>query len=368
MSAAPADVPGAGRYPLLAMGMVALGAGLWSGLVRMGWAWPLPQPALVAAHGPLMVCGFLGTLIALERAVALRRWWAYAVPLGVGAGGLLLTGGWGGMAGPLLLTAGSAGLVGVYAVLLRRQAEPFLLVMALGAVAWLAGNATWLAGASVRAAVPLWAGFLVLTIAGERLELSRMLGHAPRVQHLFLAIAVGLTAALVMATAGVAAGVRVAGAALVALALWLAHYDVARYTVRRQGLTRFIAACLLAGYAWMAVAGLIALAGVAPVAGPLYDALLHALFVGFVFSMIFGHAPLIFPAVLGVQPFYHPVFYVPLALLHASLLLRVGGDLAGWPGLRQWGGLLSAVAIVLFLAGVGFAMRANRRAAPRSPA
>ena len=38
---------------------------------------------------------------------------------------------------------------------------------------------------------------------------------------------------------------------------------------------------------------------------------------GFVFSMVFGHAPIIFPAVLRVAVPYHPVFYVPLALLHA---------------------------------------------------
>jgi len=40
---------------------------------------------------------------------------------------------------------------------------------------------------------------------------------------------------------------------------------------------------------------------------------------------------------------------VPLLLLHASLLLRVVGDLVGWwPG-RQWGGLLNALAVLLFL-------------------
>ena len=89
------------------------------------------------------------------------------------------------------------------------------------------------------------------------------------------------------------------------------------------------------------------------VAGPHYDALLHALFLGFVFTMILGHGPIIFPAIIGRPVPYHPVFYTPLCLLHASLLLRVGGDVLGWQVGHQWGGLLNAVAILLFLATLG---------------
>ena len=45
-------------------------AGASGGLARLGL--PVPGPALVL-HGAVMACGFFGTLIALERAVALRR-------------------------------------------------------------------------------------------------------------------------------------------------------------------------------------------------------------------------------------------------------------------------------------------------------
>jgi hypothetical protein len=47
----------------------------------------------IALHGPLMVSAFLGTVIALERAVALGRTWAYGAPLGAGLGGLALLAG-----------------------------------------------------------------------------------------------------------------------------------------------------------------------------------------------------------------------------------------------------------------------------------
>ena len=60
------------RVPIMALGMLALVSALAGGLARLGW--PLPVAAsLVAFHGPVMVAGFLGTVIGLERAVALGR-------------------------------------------------------------------------------------------------------------------------------------------------------------------------------------------------------------------------------------------------------------------------------------------------------
>jgi hypothetical protein len=43
------------------------------------------------------------------------------------------------------------------------------------------------------------------------------------------------------------------------------------------------------------------------------------------------------------------IFYAHLVLLHVSLLIRVGGDITGQSELRRAGGLLNAVAILLFL-------------------
>jgi hypothetical protein len=135
--------------------------------------------------------------------------------------------------------------------------------------------------------------------------------------------------------------------------------------VRKTGLPRFIAVCLLSGYVWLAAGGLMALVFGGVAAGPRYDAMLHAIFLGFVFSLIFGHAPIVFPAVLGVPLAYHPSFYAPLALLQLSLALRVVGDLSLWWAGRQWGGLLNAVAILLFLLNT---MRVVRRAVASSRA
>jgi len=82
---------------------------------------------------------------------------------------------------------------------------------------------------------------------------------------------------------------------------------------------------------------------------------------GFVFSMVFGHAPIIFPAVLRVAVPYHPYFYVPLALLHASLVVRLAGDIALSLEWRAWGGALNAIALAAFVLGTISAVVRGRR-------
>ena len=154
------------------------------------------------------------------------------------------------------------------------------------------------------------------------------------------------------------------GTLLAALCLWSAFFT---WRVRQSGLTRFIAVTLLSGYVWLGAAGILALGSGAVAAGGRYDAMLHAVMLGFVFSMIFGHAPIIFPAVLGIGVAYHPAFYAHVALLHVSLLLRVTGDLAPWPAARAWGGLLNGIAIVAFLANTAYSALAPRATASPAP-
>ena len=78
--------------------------------------------------------------------------------------------------------------------------------------------------------------------------------------------------------------------------------------------------------------------------------------------MIFGHAPIIFPFVLGVPIAFHPLYYGHVILLHLSLMLRLVGDIGAVLELRQWGGLLNAASIVLLLTVYG--ARTNRRKSP----
>jgi hypothetical protein len=329
-------VPPRWRVPLLVLGFASLVFGVAGGLVRLGAAIPAPAGA-VALHGALMVSGFLGTVIGLERAVALGRIWAYGAPLASGIGGLCLLFGFA-APGFALMVLAAALLVAASAAVLARQPSLEMATLVAGAVAWLAGNLALHAGV---AAVPWWIAFFALTIGGERLELSRYLRRGAFARASFLLLAAALLAAPL--------NPPVLGAVLVLLALWLFAFDLARITVRQKGLPRYIAVCLLSGYAWLAFGGALLAASVA------YDAALHAIFVGFVFSMVFGHAPVILPAVLRVKLPYHPALYAPLALLHGSLVVRA---FVSAPA-GAWG---NAAAIALFIATA--ATLALRRAQP----
>ncbi len=351
-----------GRFLLLAPALLSLIAAMWAGLLRLDLNIPYLQPALSLSHGPLMVCGFLGTLISLERSVALDRWWAYAAPSFTALGTLgLIAGRPPGVFNPLLIVLGSLALAGNFAVIVRRQAALFTATMASGAIAWLAGNVLWLSGVPISSMVHWWVGFLVLTITGERLELSRLLSHSRGATRLFLLSAGIFLAGLIWASLDHFKGLEIAGLGLLLLSLWLARYDVARRTVHQRGLPRFIAISLLSGYCWLAVGGVYwvqarRLHGSPDWESFHYDAMLHSIFLGFVFSMIFAHAPIIFPAITGRALAYRKGFYAHVILLHAVLLSRIGSDIAGHFALNRWSGVLTVIVLFVFLLNTAYSL------------
>ncbi|HYG89881.1 MAG TPA: hypothetical protein VD978_26925 [Azospirillum sp.] len=347
------------RLPLLVLGFVSLLGGVLAGLARLGLSVPLPHTDLALLHGPLMASGFFGTVIALERAAALGKRWIFLGPLAAGLSGVLLVAGASPVFSALLMTVASAVLLAASVWVWTRQKAGFTATMAGGAACWLVGNGLWLAGLPVLPAVLWWMLFLVLTIAGERLELSRFRPPTPWAGPAFAATSMLLVLGAAVAVVAPDAGFRVAGVGLLALAGWLVRFDVARRTVRGTGLPRYVAACLLSGYAWLAAGGLIAIASPDPT-GIVYDAILHSVFLGFVFAMVFGHAPIILPAVLRLAVPYAPRMYVPLAALHLGVALRTAGVLADDVLVRQWGGVANAASLALFIAVTAHAVLAKR--------
>lgn len=118
--------------------------------------------------------------------------------------------------GPPLITAGSVVMVAIFAAVGRRQASLFVAMMGVGALAWTVGNGQWLAGAPIYRVVFWWLAFLVLTIAGERLELNRVLRPTRVVQSAFVIAAAILLGGVVAVRWWPEPGVRVMGAGLVA--------------------------------------------------------------------------------------------------------------------------------------------------------
>jgi len=339
------------RYvPFLLLAILALIIALWSGLVKLGWRLPILTPSLTLAHGPLMISGFLGTLIMLERAVALKQKWMYIPPLLAGMGGLLTFLIRTPPLGPILITLASLGGVAILIEITRRETALHTVTMLLGMISWFTGNLLWLFGWQIFQIIFFWQAFLILTITGERLELSRVLRPSRQQLFLFGTIILIFLIGTIASVFNLQLGTRTIGISLIFTALWSVRNDIAwRNLKHKLPLTRYIAWCLTLGFVWLGVGGILSLVFGAQFAGPRYDAILHAVFLGFVISMIFGHAPIIFPAILGIPINFQPAFYVQLILLHVSLALRVFADYTNLHPLRMWGGLLNEIAILLFM-------------------
>jgi len=301
------------------------------------------------AHGPLMVGGFLGTLLSLERAIALQTRWSYLAPLSTALGAALIAVGVAGWPGPLLITVGSALLILIMVQILRIHLTLYTAVIVAGTLCWFIGNLGWLLGQPVPNIIAWWIGYPLLTVAGERLELGRFLRLSTRVTAAFLLCLLIFLAGTTLSTVAYASGMQLAGVGMLLFAIWLLRYDIASRRIKAGGQARFIALSLLSGYGWLAIGGLLVALYGGLQAGPRYDAMLHAIFLGFTFAMIFAHAPIIFPAVLQRTFYYSPRLYTHLILLHISVALRVAGDLLYWSPGRLWGGLLNALVLLLFL-------------------
>lgn len=325
--------------PMMALLLLGVAGGAW----RLGADWlPLTHTGLVY-HGALMVNGFFATLISCERCVAHGRGWAWLVP----ASGLLASASlwWRPELAPALYGLLAAGMTALSWRLWRRQPQDFTLLLVLACGALLLANLYWWRQGAVGAATERgWLVFLVLTIAAERLELSRLLPKPLWAKRVFMGLALGLLAAPWLPL-----GHLWLGAALVGLALWLLRFDIARKTIKSRGLPRYVAACLLAGYGWLGLSGLLWLGGGG-------DMALHGVMLGFVMAMVFGHAPVIAPALLKIQCHYHWLLYLPLALLQLGLLAR-----HDWPGISAQLTSLAILGFVLTFVGVQLAGYLRRR-------
>lgn len=337
------------RLVALVLGAACVLMGLNAALLRLDLPALVSGARLAALHGPLMLVGFLGTVIALERAVAARASWAFLAPLGNAAGCLALMAGAPDVVGRGLMTVAAGILCVIYLRVHRRAPSAAVDVEAMGAAALLLGDVLWLGGRGMEDVVPLWLLFPVLTIVGERLELARIAFLDETVETVVEVLSGSAVLGACLLLLGQGAHL-VVGPAVLGLAVVMAYYDVARRTIRASGGVRFMAASMLAGYAWLAVAGAVwSLWGLGGLGGSAYEIVIHAITVGFAFSMILAHAPVIIPAIVHRALPYHRLMWLPYGLLHAGMAVRVAGLLAGTTGIWQIGGAVGVAAIGAFM-------------------
>lgn len=341
-------------FPLIGASLLL---GVLSGLFRIGW-YNMGRVATVAdLHGAFMVGGFLGTLIIVERALPLKKWYAFLPAILSGSSLLFFLLGFktvalGG------LTLGSLGLMYIMYYYYTTYELRYQLILLIGAACWFVGNALLFWGTGFFTVVPWWMAFLLFTICGERLELTRFMPGGLSIQRwLLLSLALFLLGCIFPFHAG---GEIILGVSWCCTGLWLLKWDVARKAIRKKGIHRYAGIMLLLGYGWLLVSGTLILLW--PMRGLFYDAILHSFFIGFVFSMIFAHAPVILPAVCKMTgTLYHRSLYIWGILLHISLLVRIVADLYMLAEIRKWSGMITGLILLAFIVEMaGLAMRRKR--------
>ena len=166
-----------------------------------------------------------------------------------------------------------------------------------------------------RHAVPWWFSFLVMTIAAERLEMTRLDAPPPPRRcccaHCLAAIVLAGSAASFAGAAWPAAWLYGALAGAAGGCGWsLRHRAPHGLRARAEPLHGDLPAarlCLARRVRHRLVRDI-------ALGLPWRDAALHALGLGFIFSMMMGHAPVILPAHRPGQAAVRLVFYVPLAV------------------------------------------------------
>jgi hypothetical protein len=133
-------------------------------------------------------------------------------------------------------------------------------------------------------------------------------------------------------------------------ALWAIANDKTLWTPHSRGQVRFMAVSLAAGHSWLLIGGLVLLGGVVAPSPFTYDMTIHAIVLGLALSMVFGHALLVLPSILGANLPFSPWLYLPLILLQTGVALRIIGGLTEWVEVRMLSGSITALAIATFAA------------------
>ncbi len=346
---------------------------VWGGLYRIGWTLPVLFPGLPGIHGPLIVCGFLGVMFAMERAHASKSTAAYFTPTLIGAGALSL------LLFPMarvpqyLVFAGSLAFLVQCARLFFHERILFNFFYFLGSFLWVAGMVVWMARWPVFYVYLWWMGFVLFVLIGQRLEIAQriqmgdtpqwILGAALGVVFIgMLCMAVGyftLTEAAMQIVGDsifdprITLGMRAAGLGMIASSFWLIRYDASWRLIGSGGLSTYTGICLISAYIWLAVSGVLSVLFAGYASGARYDALLHSFFIGFDWFVIFGHAPMIAFTQFGVRLKKITPLFVYLALLHAGLIVRLTGGVVNVYDVKKWGGMLNGLVFLLFFISLG---------------
>ncbi|MEM4280828.1 MAG: hypothetical protein QXT61_05300 [Candidatus Caldarchaeum sp.] len=298
-------------------------------------------PALVQMpaqyHGALMAVGFLAALIAAERAISLTNVLMAVASIYFSSGGLLLAVGFKLLTDVLWMGGALAFMIWTIWMWLKFRGNFSNLFFTFAAVLLLVGVVFFILGFPRVSYGLAWAGFFAAFIVGERMDMLKI----TKASALSYVIA-GLS--LPVAAAGSLFLSKNLMAAMFGLLLYSAvRHDVALRFVMRPGFSRYLAIGLGTAYLWLAVSTVLW-----SLAASL-DIILHSIFLGFVGTMVFTHAPIILPAILKIKHIYSPSLYIPFTMLQASTAMRIFSAATLNVGLWSLSGLVTVLSVIVFI-------------------
>lgn len=340
---------------LLPFIILSLLVGIYTGWLRTGLQFYY-VPGL-AEHGAIMVGSFLTTVVIVERIITFRRKLIFLLPL-INAFSLIFFLFDQYRIGYIILVIGALGLTVIMIYFTFKFKELHSYLLSIGAICLLVGNLFLVLLGKYPAATIWWIAFFLFTIVAERLELTRYL-PVTKVQKTFL------TVFLLIFIVGMFIkfhlyGKYISSLSLVLTAGWLLKFDIATKNIQKDGMFKYIGTLLLTSYVWLIITGGIFL--IESNSMLVYEAGLHSFFLGFVFSMIFAHAPIILPGIIGKNvKVFRAILYLWFYILQGSLLVRIVGDLAGSYEIRQITSIFNGIAILGFFISIFIIVRKELR-------
>jgi nitrite reductase (NO-forming) len=319
-----------------------------------------PLVSMFAYHGQMLVVETLAILLVTERYIGalpfnLNRS-IHSMPVLVALGAVLkLAGGLGSqraldIAGTVLLALGFILYLYVLYAVGRRSAQPLpMRFMMVGGVVMLVGLilSEWQSVVGNLPFILFLLGFPMLTILGERVELSRFL--SPRAQGWmkrgFWAATLAFLLLLFQMVWGFPLFQLLWALLLTLTVMPLVRGELKLVRMAGGGLHLYLGRHLILAYAWLLLGLLLVTANsLVQDSRALLDASIHALAVGFIGTMILAHTPVIAPVILNRTVAADKLSLLPVALLTVGNGMRVFGYL-----LKELGAPLEIV-----VAGSGF--------------
>ena len=342
--------------------LLAVITGIWKIALTRGFLLPA-IPEFWPPHGHLMVGGFLAGVIMFERMIALRIKSLIWVPYAYMFSAILLHTGFTAIRVIHFAALGGWVLHRWFAYRAFHKMDKPLVESA--AYITLSSALNYPGGLTAGPVVALAAlAFPAVTILVERLEMS--LNFHKTAAKIALWMLIAWCALWNAAIWWNHLSLTVLGAATLLVAIAAITQDRSlRISNAAGALHRFLQRSLFVAYAWLILSAVLMMLSAHLPGAVVKDVLFHSMGLGFIFTMLLAHAPLILPAALGKLPAQSaPV--LPFLLFQFMTVLRITSDLnvARAPVLWMWTGWITgAIHTLSFLVYVALLARSLKKAA-----